>query len=74
MTTPEALNELADRVEREEPSRELDAEVGRAVDATPKAKNIYKRGHYQGGKPVLLRIEAVWLRFEARLTKFSDLA
>ena len=31
MTTPEALNALADRVEREEPSRELDCEIAVSV-------------------------------------------
>ena len=31
MTTPEALNALADRVEREEPSRALDLEIEKAL-------------------------------------------
>ena len=31
MTTPEALNELADRVEREEPGYELDKEIKRSL-------------------------------------------
>jgi hypothetical protein len=32
MATPEALNALADRVEREEPSRTLDVEIARVIE------------------------------------------
>ena len=63
----QVLLDLADRCEREEPSMELDGAIGYAVDATPKAKRVYKRGHYIGNKPVLLRIEAVWLPYTSSL-------
>jgi hypothetical protein len=63
----QVLLDLADRCEREEPSTELDAAIGYAVDATPKAKNVYKRGHYIGNKPVLLRVEAIWLPYTTSL-------
>lgn len=54
------LLDLADRCERESPSKDLDSAIGYEIDATPKAKNVYKRGHYVNNKPVLISIEAVW--------------
>jgi hypothetical protein len=63
----QVLLDLADRAEREEPSKDLDGAIGYAVDATPKAKPVYKRGRYIGNKPVLIRIEAVWLPYTASL-------
>ena len=71
MTAPasprQVLLDLADRAEREEPSKDLDGAIGYAVGATPKAKPVYKRGHYIGNKRVLLRIEAVWLPYTTSL-------
>lgn len=71
MTAPasprQVLLDLADRAEREEPSKDLDGAIGYAVDATPKAKPVYKRGRYIGNKRVLLRIEAVWLPYTTSL-------
>lgn len=48
-------------------SRELDGKVGRAVGVTPKKRDVYKRGHYAGGKPVLLRVADVWPPFTTSL-------
>ena len=71
MTAPasprQVLLDLADRCDREEPSKELDGAIGYAVGATPKAKPVYKRGHYIGNKRVMLRIEAVWLPYTTSL-------
>lgn len=38
MTTPEALNALADRVEREEPSRELDAAIAQMASIAHRSR------------------------------------
>ena len=63
-----ALTALAERVEAASgPSRELDAEVGRALSVAPKIVPVYKRGHYTGGDPVKLRDKEEWPRFTASI-------
>lgn len=58
---------LADRCEREEPSRELDAAIARALGIQGKRRNIYRRGHYVGGKPVVLRVVEDFPAFSSSL-------
>ena len=55
------------------PDREVDAEIGRGLGVEPKRKNIYKRGHYLGGKPVLLRVEEEWPRYTESLDAVEPL-
>lgn len=64
----EKLEGLAERCEAATgPDRELDAEIGRSVGASPKRKNIHKRGHYIDGQPVLSRIKDVYPPYTASL-------
>lgn len=58
---------LADRCEREEPSKLLDAYIGPAVGAAPKLKTIYKRGEYRGNKRVVSRLEQIWAPYTSSL-------
>ena len=67
MADREVLLRLAERCEREEPGKHLDAYIGAAIGAKPKDKKIPKRGHYIGGKAVLLRIERVWPAYTTSL-------
>jgi len=62
---------MIDLIERlgsaKEGSRELDADIGEYVGAKPKTKNVYKRGRYVDGKPVLMRVEKVWPHYTTSL-------
>jgi hypothetical protein len=62
------LQSLARRCEEATGSdRGLDAQLGRALRRDGKAKNIYQRGCYRGGKPVLLRVDYVFPPYTASL-------
>lgn len=60
------LSELLERVKAATgPDRDLDAAIGKALGAEFKARNVHRRGHYIGGKPVLLRVAEDYPRFTA---------
>lgn len=57
--TPATLLSLAARAEAGGDA-ELDADICLALGINGKQKRIYRRGHYIGREPVLLRVETKW--------------
>ena len=73
MTAPpnskrEELLALAARCEAATgPDRRLDAMIGAVVGVEPKERNVYRRGHFIGNNPVLLRIAQDYPKFTTSL-------
>lgn len=60
--------EIIERMEKATcPDRGLDNAIGRLLGAPFKTKNIYRRGHYIAGKPVLLRVSEEYQPFTASI-------
>lgn len=73
MTTPEALNELADRVEREEPSRTLDVAIARAVEPDqPRSKYDPNLLRYSVSLDAAVTLVPEWLHWEVGFVHIGE--
>jgi len=74
MSTKAELQALLERVKAATgPDREIDRLIGETLSAEYQPRNVYRRGHYIGNRPVLLRVARDYPRYTASLDAITAL-